>query len=77
MSALMENSYSNSNQRQNEQDCYNNDPLSLHSLDHPGAQIVNIKLIGVNFQKWSRAVKIALRTKGKLGFIDGTCTRLG
>jgi len=77
MSALMENSDSNSNPRQNEQECYNNDPLCLHNSDHPGAQIVNIKLTGTNFQKWSRSVKIALRTKEKLGFIDGTCTRPG
>ena len=73
----MENFDSNISQRQTEQDYYNNNPLCLHSLDHPGAQIVNIKLTGFNFQKWSRSLKIALKTKGKLGFIDGTCTRPG
>uniref|UniRef100_A0A7C8YQ79 Retrotransposon Copia-like N-terminal domain-containing protein n=1 Tax=Opuntia streptacantha TaxID=393608 RepID=A0A7C8YQ79_OPUST len=36
-------------------------------------QLVSTKLTGVNFQRWSRAVKIALRTKVKLGFIDGSC----
>jgi len=36
---------------------------------------VSLKLTGPNFQKWSRSVKIALRTKGKLGFIDGSCAR--
>jgi len=63
MSDLMENSDSNSNQRQSELDSYNNDPLYLQSSDHPGAQIVNLKLTGSNFQKWSRSVKIALRTR--------------
>jgi len=70
----MENSGSNQFQRQ-EAECYNNDPLLLQASDHPGTQIVNLKLNGVNFQKWSRSVKIALRTKVKLGFIDRTCPR--
>jgi len=38
---------------------------------------VNLKLTGPNFQKWGRSVKIALRTKGKLGFLDGTCAKPG
>ena len=75
LSALMENSDSNTSQRLNEHDYYNNDPLCLQSSYHLGAQIVNIKLTGLNFQNWSKYVKMALRTKGKLGFIDGTCTR--
>jgi len=55
----------------------NNDPLWLQSSDHPGAHIVNLKLTGPNFQKWGRSAKIALRTKGKLGFLDGTCAKPG
>jgi len=74
MSAVMEQSES-VNRGQVEIDNYNNDPLCLQGSDHPGAQIVSIKLAGPNFQKWSRTVKIALRTKGKLGFIDGSCAR--
>ena len=35
------------------------------------------KLTGPNFMKWSRTVKIALRTKGKLGLIDGSCPKPG
>jgi len=73
----MENLDSNSNRRQTEVDYYNNDPLWLQSSDHPGAQLVNLKLTGLNFQKWSRSVKIALRTKGKLGFLDGSCAKPG
>ena len=61
MSDQMERLDSSSNQRQ--------------SSDHPGAQIVATKLTGPNFMKWSRTVKIALCMKGKLGFIDGSCTK--
>ena len=54
---------------------YNDDPLFLQPSDHPGLQMVNLKLTGSNFQRWSKFVKIALRTKGKLGFLDGACAR--
>ena len=54
---------------------YNIDPLCLSSSDFPGMQLVNVKLNGSNFQKWSRAVKISRKTKTKLGFIDGSCAR--
>lgn len=54
---------------------YNCDPLLLQSSDHPGLQLVNTKLNGTNFQPWSRSVRIALNTRAKLGFIDGSCTR--
>ena len=54
---------------------YNSDPLYLSSSDFPGMQLVNVKLNGSNFQKWSRAVKIALKTKTKLGFIYGSCSK--
>uniref|UniRef100_A0A7C9D2G2 Retrotransposon Copia-like N-terminal domain-containing protein n=1 Tax=Opuntia streptacantha TaxID=393608 RepID=A0A7C9D2G2_OPUST len=73
----MEQSDASSNQRQGDPEIYNNDPLYLQSSDHPGAQIVAVKLTGPNFMKWSRTVKIALRTKGKLGFIDGSCPKPG
>jgi len=53
---------------------YNADPVYLQGSDHPGMQFTN-KLNGMNFQHWSHAVKIALRTKVKLGFIDGTCSK--
>ena len=61
----------NQNSRQNEG--YNNDPLFLQASDHPGMYLTNVKLNGTNFQQWSRSVKIALRTRTKLGFIDGSC----
>jgi len=74
MSAETEKSESNFNRRQ-VAECYINDPLNLKSSDHPSLQIVNLKLTGLNFQKWSRSVKIALRTKVKLSFIDGSCPK--
>ena len=77
MSDQMENSDSNSNQLQTEVEYYNNDPLWLQSSDPLRAQLVNLKLTGPNFQKWSRSVKIALRIKGKLGFLDGSCAKPG
>jgi len=54
---------------------YNDDPLALLPSDHPGVQLINLKLNGQNFQRWSKSVRIALRTKGKLGFLDGSCSK--
>ena len=38
---------------------YNSDPLYLSSSNFLGMRLINVKLNGSNFQKWSRAVKIA------------------
>ena len=54
---------------------YNNDPLLLQASDHLGMHLTTMKLNGLNFQQWSRSVKIALRTRTKLGFIDGSCKK--
>ena len=54
---------------------YNDDPLNLQPADHPGLQLISLKLIGQNYQRWSKSARIALRTKGKLGFVDGSCKR--
>ena len=43
--------------------------LSLHNLDHPGMTLVTLPLIDK-----SKSVKIALRAKNKLCFIDGMYT---
>ncbi|KAL2232986.1 UNVERIFIED_CONTAM: hypothetical protein Sindi_1478600 [Sesamum indicum] len=37
--------------------------------------LVSVPLDGMNFLTWSRAIKLALGAKQKLGFIDGTCTK--
>nr|XP_017217324.1 PREDICTED: uncharacterized protein LOC108194896 [Daucus carota subsp. sativus] len=49
-----------------------NHPYYLSSSDHPGLALVTEVLIEQNYQQWSRSIRIALSTKLKLGFIDGT-----
>ena len=66
------NSDSNDSGQRRLHENYNSDPLYLSSYDFPGMQLVNAQLNGSNFQKWSCAVKIALKNKTKLGFIDGS-----
>ncbi|XP_073036794.1 uncharacterized protein [Primulina eburnea] len=54
------------------------DPLSpyfLHHSDNPGLTLVSQSLTGDNYSSWSRAMKIALSVKNKLGFIDGTIVK--
>ena len=48
------------------------DLLSLQTSDHPGMSLVSAPLIGTNFRSWSRAIRIALGAKMKLGFVEGT-----
>lgn len=49
-----------------------NHPYYLSSVDHPGLALVNEPLSDHNYHHWSRSVQIALSTKLKLGFIDGS-----
>ncbi|KAF7807552.1 UBN2_3 domain-containing protein [Senna tora] len=49
------------------------DPTYIHPSDNPGAQIVNRLLTLNNYLVWKRAIRIALKAKNKLGFIDGSC----
>ena len=49
------------------------DPLYLHPSDSPGLQLVSNHLTLVNYMIWSRSMRIALKAKNKLGFIDGSC----
>ncbi|KAI3673322.1 hypothetical protein L6452_39439 [Arctium lappa] len=52
------------------------DPLYLHPSDTSGASILTLKLIGTdNYKVWACAMTLALETKNKLGFIDGTVIR--
>ncbi|XP_071705240.1 uncharacterized protein [Rutidosis leptorrhynchoides] len=53
-----------------------NDPLYLHPSDTTGATLITQKLKGTeNYNVWSCAIKLALQTKNKVGFIDGSCPR--
>ncbi|XP_071704792.1 uncharacterized protein [Rutidosis leptorrhynchoides] len=52
------------------------DPLYLHPSDTTGTPLVSVKLKGTeNYNIWSRSVLLALGTKNKVGFIDGTCVK--
>ena len=52
------------------------DPLYLHPSDTSGTPILTFKLCGTdNYKVWSCAMILALETKNKLGFVDGSCTR--
>ncbi|XP_071714962.1 uncharacterized protein [Rutidosis leptorrhynchoides] len=52
------------------------DPLYLHANDTTGTPIIAIKLKGTeNYNIWSRSMLLALSTKNKLGFINGTVKR--
>ncbi|XP_039042156.1 uncharacterized protein LOC120180958 [Hibiscus syriacus] len=55
-----------------------NHPPYLHPSDTPGTILVSHQLTGVeNYNLWSRSMRIALLTKNKIGFVDGTCSREG
>lgn len=54
----------------------NSDPLSVTNIDKPGSKLVTVLFDATKFQRWSRAIKISLTAKMKLGFIDGTCKSL-
>ncbi|XP_015055030.1 uncharacterized protein LOC107001547 [Solanum pennellii] len=52
---------------------YHNHPLHLSSGDVPGAVHIGIQLVGTeNYSLWSRAMRLALLTRNKLGFINGS-----
>ncbi|XP_075099178.1 uncharacterized protein LOC142176037 [Nicotiana tabacum] len=53
-----------------------NHPLLLNSNDNSGAILISLQLRGPeNYSVWSRAMRIAILGRNKLGFIDGTCRR--
>ncbi|XP_074288051.1 uncharacterized protein LOC141613209 [Silene latifolia] len=48
------------------------DPVCLSMSGHPGMHIVDTLFNGQNYTSWSRALTLALGSKNKLGFLDGT-----
>ncbi|XP_070017758.1 uncharacterized protein [Nicotiana sylvestris] len=51
-------------------------PLFLQPSDTPGLVLIPIQLTGFeNYGIWSRTIKLALKSKGKLGFITGNCKK--
>ena len=51
-----------------------NTPFYLGAHDRPGDFITPIKLKLDNFDSWSHAIKVALCSRRKFGFLDGTIT---
>nr|KYP49082.1 hypothetical protein KK1_029204 [Cajanus cajan] len=52
-----------------------NSPFYLSPLDNPGTPLVAVLLNGDNYRTWARSMRMALRAKTKLGFIDGSIKR--
>ena len=51
-------------------------PYYTHPNENPGVAIVAQVLSGGNYHSWSRAMLLALKTKKKLKFVDGSLARL-
>jgi hypothetical protein len=47
-------------------------PFFLHHGDSPGAILVAQQLTGDNYSSWKRAMLMALTTKNKIGFVNGS-----
>ncbi|XP_057751396.1 uncharacterized protein LOC130969610 [Arachis stenosperma] len=50
-------------------------PYYLHPCENPIISIVNVTLTASNYHSWSRNMRVALKYKNKLQFIDGTLTK--
>ncbi|XP_074323891.1 uncharacterized protein LOC141660806 [Apium graveolens] len=51
-------------------DC--NHSYYIHPSDSPGMQITTVILTENNYNQWRRSMELALSSKLKLGFVDGT-----
>lgn len=51
-----------------------NHPYYLHPSDNPGMQLITVMLTENNYNRWHRSMEIALSSKLKLGFVDGSCS---
>ncbi|KAF7812241.1 Cysteine-rich RLK (receptor-like protein kinase) 8 [Senna tora] len=51
---------------------YRKDPFYLHPSDTSGLKLIPNQLSEDNYAIWKRAMTIALKTKNKLGFVDGS-----
>lgn len=50
-------------------------PSFLHPLDSPDAIIVNIRFNEKNYDLWEQAIRIALKSKNNIRFIDGKISK--
>ena len=53
-----------------------NSPFYLHNEGYPGLILILQPFNGRNYNTWSRMMMMALTTKNKVGFIDGTIPRV-
>nr|GEY03384.1 hypothetical protein [Tanacetum cinerariifolium] len=52
------------------------DPIHLQNSDFTSNTIISIKLTGIeNYRVWAAAMKLAISTRNKTGFIDGSCVK--
>lgn len=49
-----------------------NHPYFLHPSDNPGMSLTTVILNEHNYSQWSRSMTLALSSKLKLGFFDGS-----
>ena len=47
-------------------------PYFTHHSDHPGLILISKPLNGDNYSTWKRAMTLALNSKNKLGFVNGS-----
>ena len=55
------------------------DPMSpyfLHHSENPSMALVSLALTAQNYHLWAKAMRMALKSKNKLAFINGTIPRL-
>ena len=50
-------------------------PFYLGAGDQPGNLITHVVLKGDNYLAWSRAITLSLKSRRKLGFVDGTISK--
>ncbi|GKC76307.1 ribonuclease H-like domain-containing protein [Tanacetum coccineum] len=51
-------------------------PLHLQTSDFNSNTIISVKLTGTeNYRVWADAMKLAINTRNKTGFLDGTCLK--
>ncbi|KAF7814920.1 retrovirus-related Pol polyprotein from transposon TNT 1-94 [Senna tora] len=48
---------------------------TLSSNDNPGNLITQVQFKGDNYEEWAWAIRIALRAKKKIGFVDASITK--
>ncbi|XP_073221459.1 uncharacterized protein [Cicer arietinum] len=51
------------------------DPYFMHPSDNPSVALISLPLSASNYHSWSRSMIVALRSKNKLGFVNGSLPR--